>query len=128
VIRGVACLVMAGCGAVAAPPPSPSGPTAWRLVEEDGLLVLEAFDGGAGLLLEVRFSGEVASVGERVEARVRMPGAEGIRRVEVSPDGPGVTIDGPSILRLEGSRPATVRFTRVWPGRGGLILRVLDQD
>lgn len=115
-----------GVSCLSAPPPEIGSPraSAWRLVESEGVLVLESFDPASRLRIEIRFSLEEASVGELVEAELRIPGGEGVQRIEVQPDGPGVSILGPSVLRLEGSQPGKVRFTRTSPGRGGISVVV----
>ncbi len=115
-----------GVSCTSEPSPEAGSPraSAWRLVESEGLLVLEPFDPSSRLRIEIRFSREDASVGELVEAELRIPGGEGVQRIEVIPDGPGVTLLGPSTLRLEGSQPGKIRFTRTSPGRGGISVVV----
>lgn len=126
--RLLAATLSAALGVSCASEPSPEAgnprASAWRLVEQEGLLVLEPFDPTSRLRIEMRFSREDASVGELVEAELRIPGGEGVQRVEVIPDGPGVSLLGPSMLRLEGSQPGRIRFTRTSPGRGGISVVV----
>ena len=76
--------------------------------------------------IEIRFSSIDAAVGERVEAEIRLPGATGIRRIEVLPDCAGVSIVGPSEFLIEEGGVARVRFTCSVPGRGGITVVVKD--
>jgi hypothetical protein len=88
--------------------------------------VFERVEDAARGLVEVRFSGGAASVGEVVEAEIRLPGETRPRLVEVRPDGPGVVLLGPARLRILPGGSGTARFTRSSPGRGGLIVVVLE--
>jgi hypothetical protein len=123
-----ALLMALGGSCAPAPLPEAGSPRAshWRLAERDGLLVFECVEDGARGLVEVRFSGGAASVGEVVEAEIRLPGETRSRLVEVRPDGPGVVLLGPARLRILPGGSGTARFTRSNPGRGGLIVLVLE--
>lgn len=103
---------------------------AWRLVEAAAPggpeLVLEAYDPTGTVRVSIRFARERASVGEVVEAEVRLPDASGPHRLEIVPDRPGVVIQGPREFWTDGSTPATVRFTCTAPGRGGITVLVKE--
>lgn len=120
-------LAWASCAFPGAGPPARPVP-GWRLAEvETGAgreLVLEP--DAAALTVEIRLSRPEAGVGESVEAEVWLPEAVGRRWVEVSPSRPGVRLLGPSSILLEEGRPAVVRFTRLTPGRGGIVVHLRD--
>jgi hypothetical protein len=103
---------------------------AWRLVESSAAggreLVLEAYDPTGTVRLSIRFTRELATVGEVVEAEVRLPEETGRRRLEIVPDRPGVEILGPREVWADGPEPVRVRFTCRKPGRGGITVRIRD--
>lgn len=101
-------------------------PLAWRLVNEGPELLLEAYDPTGELTIVIRFSREWASVGEIVEAEVRLPEETRPRRVEILPDRPGVEILGARDAWIDPGRPLRVRFTCRKPGRGGVTVRLRD--
>jgi len=115
-------LSCAAPGAGGAGPP----PLAWRLVNEGPELLLEAYDPTGELTIVIRFSREWASVGETVEAEVRLPEETRPRRVEILPDRPGVEILGPRDAWIAPGRPLRVRFTCRKPGRGGVSVRLRE--
>jgi len=67
-----------------------------------------------------------ASVGEVVEAEVRLPEASGRHRIEVLPDRPGVQVLGSREFWTDGAAPTTVRFTCATPGRAGISVLVKE--
>jgi hypothetical protein len=105
-------------------------PLAWRLVEAPAPggreLVLEAYDPTGRVRITIRFAQERASVGEVVEAEVRLPEASGLHRLEIVPDRPGVVILGAREFWTDGSKPVTARFTCTTPGRGGISVLVKE--
>ena len=101
-------------------------PLAWRLVNEGPELLLEAYDPTGELTIVIRFSREWASVGETVEAEVRLPEETRPRRVEILPDRPGVEILGSRDAWIAPGRPLRVRFTCRNPGRGGVSVRLRE--
>jgi len=117
-LGGMSCAVRSS-----APPPGRS-PLAWRLVESPAPggpeLVMEAYDPTGTVRIAIRFARERASVGEIVEAEVRLPEATGRHRLEILPDRPGVRILGPTEVWADGAAPVTVRFTCTTPGPGGI--------
>jgi hypothetical protein len=111
----------------AAPTASPGhSPLSWRLVESPAPggpeLVLEAYDPTSSVKISIRFAQERATVGEVVEAEVRLPEATGLHRLEIVPDRPGVIVLGQREFWTEGGRPVTARFTCATPGRGGITV------
>jgi len=111
----------------AAPTVSPGhSPLSWRLVESPAAggpeLVLEAYDPTSSVKISIRFAQERATVGEIVEAEVRLPDATGLHRLEIVPDRPGVVVLGPREFWTEGAKPVTARFTCATPGRGGITV------
>ena len=84
--------------------------------------MFEAYDPTADVRISIRFLREHASVGEEVEAEVRLPEATGRHRLEILPDRDGVDVLGPREVWVEGPSPATVRFTCRTPGRGGILV------
>jgi hypothetical protein len=96
--------------------PAPGGPE----------LVMEAYDPAGTVRISIRFAQERASVGEVVEAEVRLPEASGLHRLEILPDRPGVRILGPAEIWAEGASPVTVRFTCTTPGPGGISVLVKE--
>jgi hypothetical protein len=122
-------LFVGGMSCAAAPSrPAPPGhpPLAWRLAESAAPggreLVFERYDPTAEVKISIRFLRERASVGEEVEAEVRLPEATGLHRLEILPDRDGVTVLGPRELWVDGPAPAAVRFTSRTPGRGGITV------
>lgn len=123
-------LLFAGGMSCAARPPRPEPPghppLAWRLAEAPAPggpeLVFEAYDPTAEVRIAIRFLRERASVGEEVEAEVRLPEATGRHRLEILPDRDGVSIVGPTEVWVDGPAPAKVRFTCRTPGRGGITV------
>jgi hypothetical protein len=85
-------------------------------------LVLESYDPTASVRISIRFAQERASVGEVVEAEVRLPEATGLHRLEIVPDRPDVVILGPREFWTDGAGPVTARFTCTTPGRGGITV------
>jgi hypothetical protein len=112
------------------PQPPGRSPLAWRLVEAPAPggreLVLEAYDPSGRVRISIRFAQERASVGEVVEAEVRLPEASGPHRLEIVPDRPGVVILGAREFWTDAATPATVRFTCTTPGRGGITVLVKE--
>ena len=104
--------------------PAGHSPLSWRLVESAApggpALVLEAYDPACSVRVSIRFARERASVGEIVEAEIRLPEATGPHRLEVVPDRPGIEILGAREVWTDGDRPTVVRFTCATPGRGGI--------
>lgn len=129
-MRALLSLLLAGgmsCAARSARPEPPGHPpSAWRLTEIPApggpQLVLEAYDPTADVRIAIRFLRQHASVGEEVQAEVRLPEATGRHRLEILPDREGVTIIGPREVWVDGPSPATVRFTCATPGRGGITV------
>lgn len=117
---------MSCAGRPARPDPAGHPPLAWRLVESPAPggkeLVFEAYDPTADVRISIRFARELASVGEVVEAEVRLPEATGPHRLEIVPDRDGVSVIGPNEVWVDGPKPATVRFTCRTPGRGGITV------
>jgi hypothetical protein len=108
--------------------PEPPGhpPLAWRLAEFPAPggqeLVFEAFDPMSEVRISVRFTRELASVGEIVDAEVTLPEITGRHRLEIVPDREGVSIVGPREVWVDGPMPVRVRFTCAVPGRGGIAV------
>lgn len=127
-LPSLALLGAAACRAAPpeAPLPAAEPPRPWRLVERDGLLVLESAEDEGRTLIELRFSRAEASTSDVVEAEIRLPGNVGRRRVSVSPGRPDVRILGTSELAIDGEGPARVRFTCGTAGPGGIVVRVKD--
>ena len=128
-MRTLICLLpfLPGGMSCAALPASPGhSPLSWRLVESatpgGKELVLEAYDPTSSVRISIRFAQERASVGEVVEAEVRLPEATGPHRLEIVPDRPGVVILGPREFWTDGSTPVTARFTCTAPGPGGVTV------
>ncbi|MBV8879836.1 MAG: hypothetical protein JO332_07735 [Planctomycetaceae bacterium] len=88
--------------------------------------MLEAYDPTADVRISIRFLREHASVGEEVEAEIRLPEATGRHRLEILPDREGVRIVGPCEVWVDGPAPAKVRFTCEVPGRGGITVVLRD--
>lgn len=109
-----------------APLPEAEPPRAWRLLERDGLLVLEPAEDEGRTLIELRFSKAEAATSDVVEAEIRLPGNVGRRRLSVRPGRPGVRILGTSELTIDGAGPARVRFTCDSAGPGGIVVNVRD--
>jgi len=124
-LGGMSCAVRPSSG-----PSAGHSPLAWRLVESAAPggreLVLEAYDPTGSVRISIRFARERASVGEVVEAEVRLPEASGRHRLEVVPDRPGVVILGAREFWTDGANPALVRFTCTTPGRGGITVLVKE--
>ncbi len=118
-LGGMSCALQPSSGSAAG-----HSPLAWRLLESPApggrQLVLESYDPTGTVRISVRFARELASVGEIVEAEVRLPDASGRHRIEVLPDRPGVEILGPREFWTDGAAATTVRFTCTTPGRGGI--------
>ena len=132
-MRALLCLLpfLPGGMSCAALPASPGhSPLSWRLVESAAPggkeLVLEAYDPTSSVRISIRFAQERASVGEVVEAEVRLPEATGLHRLEIVPDRPGVVVLGPREFWTEGASPRTVKFTCPLPGRGGITVLVKE--
>ena len=128
-MRALICLLpfLPGGMSCAAPTASPGhSPLSWRLVESPAPggseLVLEAYDPTSSVRISIRFAQERATVGEVVEAEVRLPDATGLHRLEIVPDRPGVVVIGPREFWTDGARPVTARFTCATPGRGGITV------
>ena len=128
-MRVLICLLpfLPGGMSCAAPTVSPGhSPLSWRLVESPAAggpeLVLEAYDPTSSVKISIRFAQERATVGEIVEAEVRLPDATGLHRLEIVPDRPGVVVLGPREFWTEGAKPVTARFTCATPGRGGITV------
>lgn len=128
-MRALICLLpfLPGGMSCAAPTASPGhSPLSWRLVEAPAPggseLVLEAYDPTSSVRISIRFAQERATVGEVVEAEVRLPDATGLHRLEIVPDRPGVVVIGPKELWADGSKPVTAKFTCATPGRGGITV------
>lgn len=128
-MRALICLLpfLPGGMSCAAPPASPGhSPLSWRLVEAPAPggaeLVLEAYDPTSLVRISIRFAQERATVGEVVEAEVRLPEATGLHRLEIVPDRPGVVVIGPRELWTDGAKPVTAKFTCATPGRGGITV------
>lgn len=128
-MRALICLLpfLPGGMSCAAPTALPGhSPLSWRLVESPAPggseLVLEAYDPTSSVRISIRFAQERATVGEVVEAEVRLPDATGLHRLEIVPDRPGVVVIGPRELWTEGGKPVTARFTCATPGRGGITV------
>lgn len=121
-------LALLGAAACRAAPPgaplSAEAPRPWRLVERDGLLVLEPDEIRA--LVEIRFSRPEAATSDVVEAEIRLPGSVGRRRLEIRPSRADVRILGPSELAIDGEGPARVRFTCGTSGPGGIVVLVKE--
>lgn len=121
-------LGLSGCVILAVPVVAPPPPLSWRLVDEEReegrLLILEP--DVRPWRIEVRLTRERAQTGEIVEAEIRLTGADGRHRIELSPDRPEVSILGPREVEVEGDRPVRVRFTCRSVGRGGLRVAVKD--
>ena len=130
----ILCVAALSAGALSCAAPGTGGagppPLAWRLVSDPcpggTELTLEAYDPTGDLKIEIRFSRDWASVGEMVEAELRLPEETGAHRLEVVPDRPGVEILGPREVWTDGARPVRVRFTCRKPGRGGVTVRLRD--
>jgi len=88
--------------------------------------VLESYDPTGTIRISIHFARERASVGEIVEAQVRLPEAAGPHRIDVLPDRPGVQILGPREFWTDGAAATTVRFTCATPGRGGISVLVKE--
>ena len=103
---------------------------AWRLAERPAPngreLVLEAYDPTIDLRIVIRFARELATVGEIVEAELRLPEESGPHRLEILPDRSGVEILGPREVWTDGAMPVRVTFTCRKPGRGGITVRVRE--
>jgi len=128
-MRALLCLLpfLPGGMSCAAPTASPGhSPLSWRLVESPAPggpeLVLEAYDPTSSVKISIRFMQERATVGEVVEAEVRLPEATGLHRLEIVPDRPGVLVLGQREFWTDGARPVTARFTCATPGRGGITV------
>jgi hypothetical protein len=123
-LGGVSCAVRTSASSAG------HSPLAWRLVESPAPggreLVLESYDPTGSVRISIRFARERASVGEIVEAEVRLPEASGPHRIEVVPDRPGVQILGPREFWTDGAAATTVRFTCATPGRGGISVLVKE--
>ena len=126
-------LLLGGMSCAVHPTPvSSAGPSplSWRLVEAPtpggSELVLEAYDPTGSVRISIRFTRERASVGEVVEAEVRLPEASGSHRLEAVTDRPGVVILGAREFWTDGANPARVRFTCTTPGRGGITVLVKE--
>jgi hypothetical protein len=131
-LLAVSLLLLGGMSCAPRPcgPAAGHSPLAWRLVESTAPggreLVLEAYDPTGAVRISIHFARERASVGEVVEAEVRLPEASGRHRIEVLPDRPGVQVLGPREFWTEGAAPTTVRFTCATPGRGGISVLVKE--
>ena len=110
----------------ASPEPPGHPPLAWRLAEAPAPggkeMVFEAYDPTADLRISIRFAREIASVGEVVEAEIRLPEMTGLHRLEILPDREGVSIVGAREVWVDGPAPVQVRFTCAVPGRGGITV------
>ncbi len=134
-MRTLVLLILSLGGVSCSVDPSPNSsaghsPLSWRLVEASAPggreLVLEAYDPTGAVRISIRFARERASVGEVVEAELRLPEATGRHRIEVVPDRPGVRILGEREFWTDGAKPVTARFTCATPGRGGISVLVKE--
>ncbi len=124
--RTLLALLLGGAACAAPPGGFPPAPASWKLVEVAGtggrVLVLEREEPE----LQVRLSRAEAAVGEEVEAEILLPGARGLRRIEVRPGRAGVRILGPAELDVVGEGPVRVRFTCDSAGPGGIVVLVKE--